>query len=375
MPLTCAVTVILCCFYSGRHATRSTVGWMWFLPAYIALAIAIFLKGPIGLVLPFAVAGGFLVMERQLPPPWHIKRWFQLMHEFGLWWGLPLVLGLSAPWFIWANVQSNGSFFATFFQHHNFDRVFGGSVGDHKLRSHEWYLYGPYLAGYFLPWSLLLPIALWHSWQQRRNAPDPEARFGMAWLLAVILVLSCVGFKRPDYLVPAFPGAAIFLGCVAEQWYQRFQFRRRLLFGFNSLLAGCLAAWFCYLHFFLPVQEPGREYRRFAAAIRRHVPPPGLVLFFRTEAHALAFHLGPEIDTFLEWENLAIWAGRPGCHYIVMPLSCAREWPEHVASGRLEEVIRSTEFAGAGQREKPLVLMRSCPYDNPPCMISRNDLP
>ncbi|HEV3205131.1 MAG TPA: glycosyltransferase family 39 protein [Gemmataceae bacterium] len=378
MPLTFAVAISLFGFYLGHYGRKvglnkgdwpsslaprpsSLAPRPWFLPAYTAIAVAILLKGPIGLVLPLTVAGVFLLFEREIPPPWDFKPWLRWLNELGFWWGLPLVVGLAAPWFIWANRQTEGSFFAMFFQHHNLERAFGGSLGDHKLRAHEWYLYGPYLAGYFLPWSLLLPIAGWYWWRRRKEFLDPEARFGLTWLLTVVFVLSCVGFKRPDYLLPAFPGAALFLGCVAERWYRNAQWRRRLVVGFQLVVAGCLVGWFLHLNVFLPAREPSREYHRFAAAIRRYVPPPGLVLFFRTEAHALAFHLGPEIDTFLEWENLAIWTARPGCHYIVMPEACAREWSKYVTSGRLEEVVKSTDFVGAGQRERPLVLMRTCP--------------
>ena len=58
----------------------------------------------------------------------------------------------------------------------------------------------------------------------------------------------------------------------------------------------------------------------------------------RVEAHALAFHVGRPINTILEWENIEIWAGRPGEHYFVMPPDCARDWPNHITAARLEEV-------------------------------------
>jgi hypothetical protein len=97
--------------------------------------------------------------------------------------------------------------------------------------------------------------------------------------------------------------------------------------------------------------------RNVAAEVRRLVPPPQGVLFFRTEAHALAFHLGPPLNTFLEWENLDVWAGRPGTHYILMPREAADEWRQHVTAGQLIEVLSTTFLSGDRPRE--LVLMRT----------------
>jgi hypothetical protein len=115
----------------------------------------------------------------------------------------------------------------------------------------------------------------------------------------------------------------------------------------------------------LPQEEPQQEFVRFGREIRRLSPQPELVIFFRAEAHALAFHVGQPIDTILEWENLDVWAGRPQTYYVVMPPECAREWARHLKSGQLEEVLRNTELAG-GQHAHPLVLMRTRPGAGPP---------
>jgi hypothetical protein len=108
----------------------------------------------------------------------------------------------------------------------------------------------------------------------------------------------------------------------------------------------------------LPRQEARQEFRRFAAEIRRRALLPQLVLFFRAEAHALAFHVGRPLDTILEWENLDIWVGRPEVYYVVMPPEDAAEWPRHLKNGRLYEVLRNTDLCG-GKHAHPLVLLRT----------------
>jgi len=90
------------------------------------------------------------------------------------------------------------------------------------------------------------------------------------------------------------------------------------------------------------------------------VPKPQVVLFSGSKRTLLSFHVGRPVNTFLEWENLDVWAGRPGTHYIVMPPECADQWRQHVTHGDLEEVLRITDLNG-GRHERPLVLMRTRP--------------
>jgi hypothetical protein len=215
----------------------------------------------------------------------------------------------------------------------------------------------------FLPWSPLALVAAFYLFRSGRWRDDPDARLGLAWFAAVFIVLSCAGFKRADYLLPAFPGAALLLGCVIEHWYQTSLRPGRIAAVFATIVAACLVGWGVFLYQVLPAWEPALSQRAFATAIRQHVPSPRCVHFFRAESHALAFHLGDPLDTFLEWENLDIWAGRPGVHYIVMPGDCAAAWRAHITTGQLVEVIRNTDVVPGTPHHQQLVLMRT---DNSP---------
>jgi 4-amino-4-deoxy-L-arabinose transferase-like glycosyltransferase len=359
MPLTLTVSLTLAGYYLAqrcRYEQEGRSAWGWLLLAYIAAALAVLLKGPIGLVLPAAVVGIHLLTEGEVAIRRPGQRWLGLAHELGLWWGIPLVLALTLPWFLWANARTNGHLFQVFFWEHNVERGLGGG----RLRAHPWWFYGPQLAFDFLPWSPLLPLLAWRAVRRGWWRADPEARFGLVWLLTMFLVLSCAGFKRADYLVPAYPGAALFLGSVAERCYRAAGRRRLLAGGLGLPLVVVPVGWLLYLGYILPRQEPLQEYRPFAAEIRRLAPAPQLILFFRAEAHAVAFYVGEPIDTLLEWENLDVWAGRPHTYYVVMPSEYAREWPRHLKSGWLEKVCRSGVLAGA-RHDDPLVLLRTHP--------------
>jgi hypothetical protein len=319
------------------------------------------LKGPIGLVLPLVVVVAHLIVERihlgtrsGLASPGYSTRGF--IQAFGLWWGIPLLLLLVCPWFIWVNKHTDGEFFRVFFWKHNVER----GLGSGSLHVHPWWFYLPRMAFDFLPWSpLLIPATLWlfrNSWRS-----DSLARFGWLWVTGVMFVLSCSSFKRADYLLPAFPGAALLLGCALDRWLELNP--RALRYAVGVGLAGCccfIGGWYYYFTVRLPAFEPEREFRTFAATIRRIAPAPQPIIFFRTEAHALSFHVGRPVDSILEWENVATWASRPGTYYVVMPADLVPEWPAHVHSGKLVEIARN-EPANGRPHEQPFVLLKTCP--------------
>jgi 4-amino-4-deoxy-L-arabinose transferase-like glycosyltransferase len=357
MPLTLVISAALLAFYRGIQGEGKV--WPWFLLGYVALAAGVLLKGPIGLVLPAAVLVAYVILESRVAG-WSAARSLVL----SLSWGIPLLALLVLPWFVWASGQTGGKLVRCFLWYHNIERAFGGSGG---LRAHPWWFYAPRLTVDLLPWSPLIPLAAWSLFRHGRWRAEPVARFGLVWFAVMVLVLSCARFKRADYLLPAYPGAALLVGFALARRGEteaatKTSFRLQpALAGFASIVViGALTGWQYQVDNVLPREEPARESRAFAAAIRRAAPAPQLVIFFRAEAHALAFHVGRPLNTVLEWENIDIWVKRPGEHYFVMPPDCVEAWPQHIPSARLEVLARNTDPAG-GRHEHPLVLARSVP--------------
>jgi 4-amino-4-deoxy-L-arabinose transferase-like glycosyltransferase len=327
MPLTLATTVALLAFYQG-----------WLVTAYVALAAAVLLKGPIGVVLVAAVLGLLRLTEGRVL-------------RFGFWWGVPLVLGLALPWFVMANQQTGGELLRVFFWRHNVERGLGGP----HLPGHPWWLYGPRFLADFAPWSVLFPVALVWFLRRGRWRQDREARFGLAWLVGMFVVLSCARYKRADYLVPAYPGAALFLGCVLVRWWEERRERycevsRTRLVVAAMILTGL--AWWVRVEFVLPRGEHRLEQASFARAVREEAPRPAPVVLFRTEAHALAFHLGKPVRTVVEWQELQRAAAARPIH-VVMPVPEANQWRQHLAGMEGQQLARS-----APDHEKPMVLLR-----------------
>jgi 4-amino-4-deoxy-L-arabinose transferase-like glycosyltransferase len=196
MALTFALALALGCFEQARRSERRGTAWRW--GAYTALALGVLLKGPIAVVLA-ALVGAV-----------NYRAW-RTWRQSSLWWGVPWLLLLTAPWFVLANQRTGGRLWEVFFWHHNFERGLGASE---TLSVHPWWYYLPRSAVDLLPWSLLLPVALWCY--RGRLTGDREARAGLEWFGAIFAFLSCMSFKRADYLLPAYPGFALALGAIMD---------------------------------------------------------------------------------------------------------------------------------------------------------------
>ncbi len=385
IPLTLTTTIALLCFHAATRRRLLLPG------AYVALAFAILLKGPIGPVLVAAALGTFLLVEGRLPAPWRLRNWGRLLHEYGVWWGVPLMLALALPWYLLADAASDGELTRVFFWYHNVERGLGGA----QLRGHPWWLYGPRFFADFAPWSLLLPVCVLWFFRRGRWRQDRDARFGLAWLVGMTLLLSCARYKRADYLVPAYPGAALFLGCVIVRWWKMLDWRATRVSdrsdaktpvaalrsltrvgrpGKNAISHGrngerssetalnragvvvlvvSALLWWVRVDFVLPRGEAQLEQHSFAALVRQHAPAPEPILLFQTEAHALVFHLGKPVRVLRQWEELDGLIGVRPTH-VVLPAAQAAEWRQHLPHVELEELARHPS-----DHEKPVVLYRA----------------
>lgn len=350
VPLACAVTASLLLLY--RYS-------LW---AALPIAAGILLKGPIALALIGPTA--FL--------------WMLVKPADGRRWALPLActLGvlLSLPWFLWVNHITQGEFYRVFIVHHHVERFAGTSPA---LASHPWWYYAPRFAVDFLPWTpALLFLCAWMYRGRRaelarrasegcripslaRRANDVHYRFGLIWFAAMFVVLSTAHFKRADYLLPLYPGAAMALGCAAEAWLAT-RTARTVRFGkwtFAVIFGGALAGWQIMSFVVEPAEQAKEEKRAFATMIREQAPQPNEVLLFRTEPHLLAWHLGRPVLSRVEWHDLRDFCESPGDHFVVLPPEYVW-YAQHHVRRKLVEVARLEDYT-ADKPPRPLVFLRT----------------
>lgn len=317
MPLTMTITLALGAFHLGERS--------WQIFGYVGLALGVLLKGPIAIVLAGVVAiSVWLVRDRRL----HSRT--------SLWWGVPLTLAVAAPWFVWANWATDNQLFEVFFWYHNVERGLGGAEA---LATHPWWFYGVRVGVDLLPWSLFVPLAIFLFVRKPDWRADGDAQLGLIWFGAILLFLSCMRFKRADYLLPAYPGLAIFLGAIGERCWHGTACSKKAVMAMASFMILYAGGWLTFHYAFT---DRTHEHRELAAEIRRQTGGP--VIFFRAESHLLAYHLGSPVGTVLEWENLEKWTRKPRVVYYVMPEACATEALRRLPA--LEEFARLAESEG-----------------------------
>ena len=353
VPLTLAVSAALFAVYGGKRYAL----------AGVAAGCAVLLKGPVGLALILSTATAWLLLERK---PTDSYPWAFQGRAFRGWAFAALTtIAVALPWFVWANHATGGEFFRVFFWHHTIARFTGSSP---TLASHPWWYYAPRFAADFLPWTPAFALLVGWAVRSGRWRTDPLLRFGLVWFGVMFVVLSTAKFKRADYLLPAFPGAAIALGCAAEAWLSSRTNPRTIRIArasFVAALVAVTAGWAVMTYHVEPLEQQPHEKRAFADVIRSHALPPNQVLLFRAESHLLAFHLGRPLHTLVEWGELNELLAQPGPHFVVMPPEYLIESGDVLPHHPLEVVARLDEYTPA-KPPRPLVFVRRVTAAGPP---------
>jgi 4-amino-4-deoxy-L-arabinose transferase-like glycosyltransferase len=220
--------------YASSNPRRKTI---WYMAFYILIGLAALTKGPVGIVLPGAIALVFLGYVG------HLKA---VLREMKLVWGMLIVLLINIPWYalvIWRNGEN---FINSFFGYHNVER-FTSVVNYH---GGPWYIYFPILLAGFAPWSIYLPLALAETkfWQRRYWQQTPRSNhlmlFSTIWLLIIFVFFSVAVTKRPNYILPLIPAAAMLLGIMWSSYLTVPKLRRNdSSLAFTGLVnVACLSA-------------------------------------------------------------------------------------------------------------------------------------
>lgn len=181
----------------GLGAEPITVSWRTPLLFWLALAVAILDKGPIG---PMVVALTGLAL-------WGVDRrapWAARMHWV---WGLILILAVAGPWAVAITVKTDGAFWGQAIGSDVAPKLRGGQEG-HGAPFGLHALLSPLL---FFPAAVLLPAALVEGWKARRA---PGVRFALCWLIPSWLVFEATPTKLPHYVLPLY-GALAWLAVAA----------------------------------------------------------------------------------------------------------------------------------------------------------------
>jgi 4-amino-4-deoxy-L-arabinose transferase-like glycosyltransferase len=219
----------------------------WYSAFYVLAALAVLTKGPIAIILPAVIIGGFALYLGNLG---------KVIREMHLGRGILLILALALPWYILVTLANGEAFVGSFFGYHNIAR-FSSVVNQH---SGPWYFHFLVILVGFLPWSAYLPVALYQTQPWRRKLWQERSRsaqlglYATIWFTVILLFFTVSVTKYFSYTLPLMPAAAILVSllwtdsilerptCAPQRWDLSRWFNVVLMAGLSWALFSC-APW------------------------------------------------------------------------------------------------------------------------------------
>jgi len=197
MLLTLLVTAIFYCFARGMqepaHPRR------WFLAMYALAGLAFLTKALIGPVIAGVVIAGVLLWRRE----W--RAWVRVEPI----WGTLLFAAVILPWLAPAVLQEGMAYANAVLVKQSVGRAV--QAFDHA-RPFYYYLYA--FPATFLPWIVILPVALWRL-RSDGGRTDWPVQLLLLWSVGLFVFFSAVSGKLVIYLLPLVPALALI---VAREW-------------------------------------------------------------------------------------------------------------------------------------------------------------
>jgi 4-amino-4-deoxy-L-arabinose transferase-like glycosyltransferase len=168
----------------------------WYLAGAALSGLAALVKGPVGFLIPALV---LLVFNRL---DGRAGAWKRLLSPLNV----LVLLGVILPWFVALCVQ-RPDFLHYGLVEESFKRFTSGKRFD---RSEPFFFYLPIIAATFIPWSFLLPEAVWATWKERwlKHSAD---RLCVVWVVVVVVFFSISQSKLPMYILTVTVGCGILL--------------------------------------------------------------------------------------------------------------------------------------------------------------------
>ncbi len=228
----CMVDMLLAFFIllavAAFYALSRARTWRGKIPFQLLFSAAatggVMTKGLIGLVLPGAVLGSWLLIRDCMEKKFSVFSYLQL----GI--GVFLALFFVSFWYLGLYLRGGGEMLHSVLIVNNFGR-FSGSQGDHAK---PFWFYLEMLPSLFWPWLPLLPFAFWYAGQRVWRERNSDLLLLLVFLAVPFVLLSLASGKRVVYLLPLYAPAALLCGA----WLTRLPARVRLLlakYGRNPL--------------------------------------------------------------------------------------------------------------------------------------------
>ncbi len=226
LPLAVALELALLAFFLWFRTGKNV---FWYACCF-GMGLAMLAKGLVGIILPAAIIGLFLLLTRNLGSL--LKR-PQLLVV-----GALIFLATSATWYAPMFLRHGQEFWQEFFVAHHFQRFL-----TNKFKHPQPFYFFTIIALLgCLPWSFVFAAQVGSTLKRWRDLAGEQSLVLFLWLWVIVIVgfFSLSTSKLTGYILPVFPAIALLIGWQLEQWWQhkpRTLWRWLMLFTFLLLLA------------------------------------------------------------------------------------------------------------------------------------------
>jgi 4-amino-4-deoxy-L-arabinose transferase-like glycosyltransferase len=213
-----------------RDIERPTFKLHYAVPMYACIGVAVLAKGPIGMLLPLAAMGLYLLVA---------DGWRNVLRS--AWWMRPLtavvvIAAVAVPWYALVGYRTDGEWLRKFFIEFNLRPLSQPILGHGDtsfltstlalLASIAYYFYHvPAVLVGFFPWSVFLGptlVGLVALLRKKGGLFLGEWRDGClmatCWFGVWFVFWSICKTKLPHYLLPAYPALALATACFVDRW-------------------------------------------------------------------------------------------------------------------------------------------------------------
>lgn len=175
----------------------------WLVLAAASAALAVLMKGPVGVALPGLIALAVLVLARRGRAPWWPWRASDLLL------GVAAFVAIASPWYLAMAREHGLGYLHHFFVGENLDRFATDRYNDPRP---IWF-YLPIVLGGLLPWSPFMAPWVRTAWRvaKRQRPLAPEEWWLILWAAVPLVFYSLSIGKQPRYVLPILPPLAVLL--------------------------------------------------------------------------------------------------------------------------------------------------------------------
>ena len=271
---------------------------------YVFIGVALLAKGLIGIIFPYAIAGFYYILSRQLP-----SRVFVV----SIFWGTFLAVAIALIWYMPMYQRHGYQFIDEFIVQQHFQRF----ASNRYLHPQPFYFFFLLLPLMTLPWLPFFVVSIWKcskgfleskfarlqgEAQSSTFSSSPLLVFAGCWVIVPLAFFSLSGSKLPGYIIPAVPATVIFTATYVFELTQKSNKWRKAILLIAGSTFGVVAI---LMMFAVPRYAESDSVKTLIQAANERGYLSNRVLTLHTRSYNAEFYAAGRLASRSKWESSA----------------------------------------------------------------------